>query len=68
MFGEKWIGRGGPSPWPPPSPDLTPLDFFLWGHIKDVVYRTPPTTLFDLKERIMVACANISPATLLAVH
>jgi hypothetical protein len=24
-----WIGRGGPVTWPPPSPDLNPLDFFL---------------------------------------
>lgn len=23
-----WIGRGGPFPWPPRSPDLTALDFF----------------------------------------
>lgn len=29
-FGDRWIGRGGPHPWPPRSPDLTPLDFCLW--------------------------------------
>ena len=23
----KWIGRGGPVPWPPRSPDLNPLGF-----------------------------------------
>jgi hypothetical protein len=27
----KWIGRGGPVAWPPRSPDLTPVDFFLWN-------------------------------------
>ena len=27
----KWIGRIGPQAWPARSPDLTPLDFFLWG-------------------------------------
>ena len=27
----KKIGREGPTPWPPRSPDITPLDFFLWG-------------------------------------
>ena len=26
-YGERWIGRGGPVPWPPRSPDLNPLDF-----------------------------------------
>jgi len=30
-FPDGWIGRGGPIPWPPRSPDLSPLDFFLWG-------------------------------------
>ena len=35
--------------WPPNSPDLNPCDFFLWGHIKDRVYRTAPKTLEDLK-------------------
>ena len=27
-FPDAWIGRGGPIPWPPRSPDLSPLDFF----------------------------------------
>jgi len=31
----RWIGRDGPTPWPPRSPDITPLDFFLWGYVKD---------------------------------
>ncbi|KAJ4439475.1 hypothetical protein ANN_07599 [Periplaneta americana] len=30
-FPDRWIGRGGPTPWPSRSPDMTPLDFFLWG-------------------------------------
>ena len=29
-FEQRWIGRGGPIACPPGSPDLTPLDFFLW--------------------------------------
>ena len=37
-FPDAWIGRGGPIPWPPPSPDLSPLDFFLWGYFKNLVY------------------------------
>jgi len=24
-FSDRWIGRGGPMPWPPRSPDLTPF-------------------------------------------
>ncbi|GBO18027.1 hypothetical protein AVEN_243955-1 [Araneus ventricosus] len=37
-FPDRWIGRGGPTPWPPPSPDITPLDFFSFGAIS----RTEP--------------------------
>ncbi|KAJ4442849.1 hypothetical protein ANN_04442 [Periplaneta americana] len=33
-FPDRWIGRGGPIAWPPRSPDLNPLDFYLWGHLK----------------------------------
>ena len=36
------IGRGGPQDcnisWPPRSPDITSLDYFLWGYIKSEVY------------------------------
>ena len=38
-FPGRWIGRGGPVSWPLRSPDLNPLDFFLWGHVEgEVVY------------------------------
>ena len=34
-FTDAWIGRGGPIPWPPRSPDLSPLDFFsFWGTLR----------------------------------
>jgi hypothetical protein len=35
----RWIGRGGPISWPSRSPDISPLDFFLWGYVKDIVYK-----------------------------
>ena len=34
------IGRGGPVNWPARSPDLTPCDFFMWGHVKAKVFST----------------------------
>ncbi|KAJ8955873.1 hypothetical protein NQ318_005421, partial [Aromia moschata] len=40
-FNERWIGRDGPILWPPRSPDLTILDFYLWGRLKQIVYREP---------------------------
>ena len=30
-----WMGRSGPISWPARSPDLTPCDYYLLGHIKD---------------------------------
>lgn len=59
-FPDKWIGRRGPIEWPPRSPDLTPLDFFLWGHLKSIVYKTQPADIDDLKRRIAAECRSIS--------
>jgi len=39
-FPNGWLRRGGPVAWPPRSPDLTSLDFYLWGHMKTLVYET----------------------------
>lgn len=55
-----WIGRGGTLKWPPRSPDLTPLDFFLWSFIKNKVYATPPTSLADLKQKIINAFTTVT--------
>ncbi|GFU90728.1 transposable element Tc3 transposase [Trichonephila clavipes] len=37
-FGERLISRFVPVHWPPRSCDLTPLDYFLWGYVKSLVY------------------------------
>lgn len=58
-FEQKWVGRGGPVQWPARSPDLTPLDFFLWGHMKALVYGTPVESEMDLVARIAEAAAII---------
>lgn len=42
--------------WPPRSPDLTPCDFFLWGYLKDRVFKTPPENLQVLRQRIIDQC------------
>ncbi|CAK1550166.1 unnamed protein product [Leptosia nina] len=49
---QKLISRFGDIPWPPRSPDLTPMDFFLWGYLKERVYANNPRTVVDLKENI----------------
>ncbi|GBL70462.1 hypothetical protein AVEN_128399-1 [Araneus ventricosus] len=61
---EQIIGYGGFQELPPSSPDLTPMDFFLWGYLKQQVYATPPPKLQDLQRRIMDTCASLTPAML----
>lgn len=57
QYGQRWIGRGGPVQWPARSPDLTPLDFFLWGRVKTLVYDdgNGPTNISDLRIKIVSA-------------
>nr|XP_034190457.1 uncharacterized protein LOC117608861 isoform X2 [Osmia lignaria] len=57
-FRDRWIGRGGSVPWPPRSPDMNPLDFFFWGHLKTAVYRQPLTTRDEVIARIRNAVAT----------
>jgi hypothetical protein len=47
--------------WPPRSYDLTPLDFYLWGDIKQKVYANNPQTIEELKENIRVTIHEIQP-------
>ena len=58
-YPDKWIGRGGPIAWPPRSPDLTPLDFYLWGHLKSRVYATQSNTRQELWQRVQEACREV---------
>jgi len=56
---ERRIGRGLSTSWPPRSPDLTPLDFFLLDFVKDEIYVPPmPISLNNLKDRIWTATAK----------
>lgn len=64
IFPGRWIGRRGAIEWPARSPDLTPLDFFLWGHLKSRVYIQKPNNIEDLKERIREEIRNITPEML----
>lgn len=58
-YQNRWIGRGGPQFWPPRSPDLNSLDFYLWGHLKALVYVTPIETEEQLRNRIIDGCETI---------
>jgi hypothetical protein len=61
-FPGRWIGRDGPTVWPPRSPDVTPSALFLWGYVKD---RISATTVRDLLARTVEAVGTITPDLLL---
>ncbi|GFY22285.1 uncharacterized protein TNCV_3299261 [Trichonephila clavipes] len=63
-FGDRLISRFGPVNWLPRSCDLTPLDYFLWGYVKSLVYADKPQTLDHLEENIRRVIADIRPQML----
>jgi hypothetical protein len=58
-YHDVWIGRGGPTAWPPRSPDFNPLDFYLWGHLNSLVYAAPVDNEETLHHRIVDACQTV---------
>ncbi|GFV72875.1 putative transposable element [Trichonephila clavipes] len=58
-FGDRLISRFGPVNWPPRSCDLTPLDCFLWGYVKSLVYADKPQTLDHLEDNIRRVIGDI---------
>ena len=58
-FGEQWLGTYGPIAWPPRSPNLSPFDFFLWGHLQSIVDAVPIQNMEHLKQRIRTACKQV---------
>ena len=58
-FPNHWLGRGEPVAWPPRLADLTPLDFYLWGHMKTLVHETKVDSRAALRHRIFAAAEHI---------
>ena len=53
-----------PTLWPARSPDITPLDFFLWGYVKTNVFKSEIKDIDDLKTKIIEAVASVRPQML----
>lgn len=64
FYDDRIIGYGR---WPARSPDLTPLDFFLFGHLKNHVFRNRLHTLDELKEAIRATVYTINVEQLVNV-
>ncbi|GFX77903.1 transposable element Tc3 transposase [Trichonephila clavipes] len=63
-FGDRLISRFGPVNWPPRPCDLAPLDYFLWGYEKLLVYADKPEAPDHLEDNIRRVIADIQPQML----
>ncbi|GFX54922.1 transposable element Tc3 transposase [Trichonephila clavipes] len=63
-FGDRLIPRFEPKNWPPRSCDLTPLDYFLWGYVKSLVYADKPQALDHLEDNNRRVIADKRPQRL----
>ena len=52
VFKDHIISRKADVVWPPPSCNLTPLDYYLCGAVKDKFYGDKPETIDALKDNI----------------
>ena len=58
------ISRRADIVWPPLSCDLKPLDYYLWGAVKDKCYADKPETIDALKDNIGAAIGEIQLHTI----
>lgn len=64
-FGNNWIANQGPNRWPARSPDLTPMDFYLWGRLKDLIFKLPTNSRYELEAAVMQSFASLTPIELI---
>ena len=59
VFEDRIVSRRADVVWLPRSCDLTPLDYYLWGAVKDLCYADKPETMDALKDNIRKAIGGI---------
>ena len=64
VFENRIISRRAAVVWPPRRCDLTPLDYYLWGAVKDNCYADKPETINALKDNIREAIGEIQLHTI----
>lgn len=67
-FPDHWIGTRGPANWPPRSPDLSVLDFFLWGFIKNKIYSVRHETKNDLRVATQQAFTELQERPIIIIN
>jgi hypothetical protein len=53
-FPDRWIGRGGSIAWAPRSHNITTLDFFMWGYVKNIVCAVKLCDLDHLQQSLQL--------------
>ncbi|GBM07131.1 hypothetical protein AVEN_177091-1 [Araneus ventricosus] len=66
-FPQRWIDRGVVKAWSPLSTDTTPLDFYLWGYVKQHVYSERISDINTLEQRITDVIHSVTPDVLTRV-
>ncbi|GBN01928.1 hypothetical protein AVEN_113798-1 [Araneus ventricosus] len=66
-FSQRCIGRDAVMAWSPRSPDITPLDFYLWDYVKQHVYSERMNDINHLKQRITDVIHSVTPDVLTRV-
>ena len=64
VFEDYIISRRADVVWSPRSCDLTPLDYYLWGAVKDKCYLDKPETIDVLKDNFHEAIDEIQLHTI----
>ena len=64
LFVDRIISRRANVVWQPRSCDLTPLDYYLWGAVKDKCYPNKRETIDALKNNICEALGEIQLHTI----
>ena len=64
VFEDRIISPGDDVIWPPRSCDLTPLDYYLWGDVKDKCYADKLETIDALKNHTREAVGEIQLHTI----
>lgn len=68
LFADHWVGMGGEMYWPAYSPDWNPLDFAIWGIVKDYVYKRLPETEEQMRILIQEAFDTIPQQKIINCH
>ena len=59
VFEDRIISRRADAVWPPRSCDWQPLDYYLWGAVKEKCYTDKPEITNALKDKIRKAIGEI---------